>query len=194
MSEALATLKRQLRRQCRQTRDALGEQRWMQASASICSHIETWRFFLRSEVILTYLPMRGEVDLTPLLTRHPDKRWLVPRILPQENHRMALHVYDAQRLVRHPFGMLEPSADLPEVSPAEVQLVLTPGLAYDRRGWRLGYGGGYFDRFLQNFDGVSLGVVYAALFLKSLPHGKFDVPLDWVVTEEGIFACQEEAK
>ncbi len=194
MSEAIATLKQQLRRQCRQRRDALGEQTWRQASAAICDHIESWHLFLRSQCILTYLPMRGEVDVTPLLTRYPDKLWLVPRILPQENHRMALHVYDAQYLVRHPFGMLEPSADLPEVSPAEVQLVLTPGLAYDRRGWRLGYGGGYFDRFLQNFEGVSLGIVYAALFLKSLPHGKFDVPLDWVVTEDGIFSCQEKTK
>ncbi len=192
MSLALSTLKKQLRRRCRETREALGEQTQRQASAAICGHIETWRFFLRSQVILTYLPMRGEVDVTPLLARYPDKRWLVPRILP--DHRMALHVYDAQRLVRHPFGMLEPSADLPQVSPVEVQLVLTPGLAYDRRGWRLGYGGGYFDRFLQDFEGVSLGVVYAALFLPSLPHGKFDVPLDWVVTEEGVFACREGVK
>ncbi|GAB4505817.1 MAG: 5-formyltetrahydrofolate cyclo-ligase [Anaerolineales bacterium] len=173
-------------------RTALGEETQTRASAAICGHIETWRFFLRSDVILTYLPMRGEVDVIPLLMRHPEKRWLVPRILPEENHRMALHVYDAQRLVRHKFGMLEPDADLPEVPPAEVQLVLTPGLAYDRRGWRLGYGGGYFDRFLQNFEGVSVGVVYAALFLETIPHGEFDVPVDWVVTEQGLFSCRKE--
>lgn len=194
MSVSLSFLKQQLRQRCRETREALGEETRRQASAAICGHIETWRFFLRSDVILTYLPMRGEVDLTPLLRHSPDKQWVVPRILPQENHRMALHVYDAQRLVRHPYGMLEPSADLPEVSPSEVQLVLTPGLAYDRRGWRLGYGGGYFDRFLKDFKGVSVGVVYAALFLESLPHGRFDVPLDWIVTEEGIFDCRREAK
>lgn len=194
MSVSIPYLKQQFRRRCREMREALGEETRMRASAAICGHIETWRFFLRSDVILTYLPMRGEVDLTSLLTRYPDKRWVAPRIVPQENHRMALQVYDAQRLVRHRFGMLEPSADLPEVPPSEVQLVLTPGLAYDRRGWRLGYGGGYFDRFLKDFKGVSVGIVYAALFLESLPHGKFDVPLDWVVTEEGIFDCRREAK
>ncbi|MFZ5821969.1 MAG: 5-formyltetrahydrofolate cyclo-ligase, partial [Chloroflexota bacterium] len=145
-------------------------------------------------VLLTYLPMRGEVDLTALLTRYPGKRWLAPRILPQENYRMALHVYDPQRLARHEFGMLEPAADLPEVPPTEVQMVLTPGLAYDRRGWRLGYGGGYFDRFLQDFEGVSLGVVYAALLLDELPHGTFDVPMDWIVTEAGLLSCHAEAK
>ncbi|MFZ5909942.1 MAG: 5-formyltetrahydrofolate cyclo-ligase [Chloroflexota bacterium] len=194
MTDAVSDLKQRLRQQCRETRRALGEQARMQASAAICAHIETWRFFQRSSVLLTYLPMRGEVDLTPLLLRHPGKRWLAPRILPEENHRMALHVYDPQRLVRHKFGMLEPAADLPEVLPTEVQMVLTPGLAYDRRGWRLGYGGGYFDRFLQDFEGVSLGVVYAALLLDELPHGTFDVPMDWIATEQGLLACHAEAK
>ncbi len=194
MTDAVPALKQQLRQQCRQTRKALGEQARTRASAAICVHIETWRIFQRSSVLLTYLPMRGEVDLTPLLTRYPDKRWLAPRILPEENHRMALHLYDPQRLARHEFGMLEPAADLPEVPPAEVQLVLTPGLAYDQRGWRLGYGGGYFDRFLQDFEGVSLGVVYAALLLDDLPHGEFDVPMDWIVTEEGLLACHAEVK
>jgi 5-formyltetrahydrofolate cyclo-ligase len=194
MTDAIYALKQQLRQQCRETRRALGERARTQAGAVICAHIETWRVFQRSSVLLTYLPMRGEVDLTSLLLRYPEKRWLAPRILPEENHRMALHVYDPQRLARHEFGMLEPAADLPEVPPTEVQLVLAPGLAYDRRGWRLGYGGGYFDRFLQDFEGVSLGVVYAALLLDELPHGEFDVPMDWIVTEQGLLACHAEAK
>lgn len=183
----LSALKRELRQRYLERRRTLGEEARLAASQAICLHIETWRVFQRSDVILTYLPMRGEVDLSLLLTRHPQKRWLAPRLLPERKGWMALHPYDPEHLVRHPFGMLEPSAQLPEIDPAAVHLALVPAVAYDRRGWRLGYGGGYFDRFLYDFQGVSLGVTYADLLLDELPHADHDVPVDWIVTETGIF-------
>lgn len=187
MPDHSPNLKAQLRQQCLETRKALGKETRAQASQGICAHIGDWRLFQRSSVILTYLPMRGEVDLRPLLERHPEKRWLLPRILPEEGNRMALHPYDPERLVRHTFGMEEPDARLPEIPPDEVQLVLVPGLAYDRRGWRLGYGGGYFDRFLKGFSGTSLGVIYQSLLLDSIPHHQYDMPVDWVATESGLY-------
>lgn len=149
--------------------------------------MEGWPIFQQSETILAYMPIKNEADLSPLLPRHPEKRWILPRILPEEDHRMVFHPYDAARLVRHPFGMAEPAADLPTVPPEAIELVLIPGLAFDRHGWRLGYGGGYFDRFLKNFAGVSAGIVFHSLLLDNLPHGEFDVPVQWIVTDEGIF-------
>lgn len=185
--DAIPALKRELRRQYLERRGTLEETIRETASRAICRHIEKWRIFQQSDVILTYLPMRGEVDLSSLLTRYPQKHWLAPRLLPERKGWMALHPYDPDRLVRHAFGMLEPAADLPEVEPAAVHLALVPAVAYDRRGWRLGYGGGYFDRFLQGFQGVSLGVTYEALLLDELPHTGHDMPVDWIVTEAGIF-------
>ena len=185
--DSLSDLKQRLRRQCLEKRKALGLPAQEAASQAICTHIEGWQSFQDADIILTYLPMRGEVDLRPLLRNHPEKRWLVPRILPDQGNHMSLHRYDPAHLVRHPFGMEEPEASLPEFPPAEVQLVLVPGVAYDRQGWRLGYGGGYFDHFLCNFAGVSLGVIYQALLLDALPHTEHDWPVDWIVTEEELF-------
>ena len=91
------------------------------------------------------------------------------------------------RLVRHPFGMAEPAADLPTLPPEAIRLALVPGLAFDCHGWRLGYGGGYFDRFLKDFSGVSVGIVFHALLLDEIPHGSFDVPMQWIVTEGDFF-------
>jgi 5-formyltetrahydrofolate cyclo-ligase len=175
----------ELRRSCRQLRKELGEAARQQASLSICAWIEAWPLFQRSSVILTYMPIPGEVDLTPLLARQPQKSWLLPRIIPEENHRMVFHPYDLDRLIRHPFGMAEPAPDLPIIPPGEVQLALVPGLAFDRSGRRLGYGGGYFDRFLCDFTGITLGVVYQALLLDHLPSGEHDIPVAWIVTEAG---------
>jgi 5-formyltetrahydrofolate cyclo-ligase len=185
--DVIANAKSQLRQQCRKMRTSLGEETRARASQSICDSLARWPVFQQSASILTYMPIKGEVDLTPLLDRHPQKYWILPRILPEEEHRMVFHPYDPNRLVRHPFGMAEPSPDLPVVAANEIQLALVPGLAFDRRGWRLGYGGGYFDRFLKEFSGVSVGVVFQALLLDGLPHNEFDVPMKWIVTEQECF-------
>jgi 5-formyltetrahydrofolate cyclo-ligase len=82
--------------------------------------------------------------------------------------------------------MAEPAPDSPIVAPEKIQLALVPGLAFDRHGWRLGYGGGYFDRFLKDFQGISAGVVFQALLLDEVPHTPLDVPMRWIVTEREI--------
>ncbi len=179
--------KQSLRKKCRIIRRELGEENRRLANQSICEHLAAWPVFQRAETILTYMPMKAEVDLRPLLGQFPAKRWVLPRIVPEENHRMDFHPYDPARLVIHPFGMAEPTADLPIVLPEMVELVLVPGLAYDRQGWRLGYGGGYYDRFLSRFSRISVGVVYQALLLESVPHSGYDVPVGWIVTEQGLF-------
>ena len=175
-----------LRQQCKDIRNSLGNETRRAASEAICAHIAGWQVFQYAQTILTYMPMRAEVDLTPLLARFPSKRWVLPRIIPEENHRMVFHPYDPARLVIHPFGMAEPAADSPQIGADGIELVLVPGLAYDKSGWRLGYGGGYFDRFLSNFAGVSAGVVFEALLFDSLPRAEHDVPVNWIATERGI--------
>ncbi|MBU4226025.1 MAG: 5-formyltetrahydrofolate cyclo-ligase [Chloroflexi bacterium] len=185
MPNAIQEAKHQLRAQSRQVRKALGEEFQRQASAAICLHIESWPLFKGCETILTYMPMHGEVDLRPLLERHPHKRWLLPRILNEGC--MVFHPYDPGRLIRHSFGMLEPDPILPIVPLDQIQLALVPGLAFDRQGWRLGYGGGFFDRFLADINnGISLGVTYHALLLDHLPHNENDIPMQYIVTEEGV--------
>lgn len=186
MPADLAEVKSQLRQHCRELRASLGEETRTHVSQSICEVLERWPIFRQSDRILSYMPIKAEVDLIPLLDRHPEKQWILPRIIPEEEHQMVFHPYDARRLVRHPFGMAEPAADSPIVPREALQLVLVPGLAFDRQGWRLGYGGGYFDRFLKLFTGISVGIVFHALFLENLPHGEFDVSMQWIATENGI--------
>ena len=186
MIDSVFEQKIQLRKECRAARKALGEEQRAQASLSICEHIEAWSLFQQSRTILTYMPIQSEVDLTPLLERHPHKRWVLPRILPAENNHMIFHPYDADRLVQHPFGMAEPVPDLPVITAEEIELTLVPGLAFDRLGYRLGYGGGYYDRFLSRFGGVSAGIVFHDLWFASLPHSAHDIPVQWIVTEREL--------
>lgn len=189
MPQAVNDTKRELRRKCRQIRDSLGKDHRLQASLAICEQIESYPLFQQSETILTYIPMRAEADLRSLMAHHPQKCWLLPRILPEG--RMVFHPYTPSRLIRHPYGMLEPAPDLPVIEVGKIQLAFVPGLAFDRSGWRLGYGGGFFDRFLVEYDGFSIGVTYAALLFDRLPHQAHDIPLQYIVTEEGLLNCSK---
>lgn len=192
MSDLLSSHKTQLRQHCRAIRKSLGEERRSQASLAICERIEKWNIFRESETVLTYMPIQSEVDLTPLLERHTQKRWILPRILPKEDHRIVFHRYDARYLIRHPFGMEEPASHLPVILPEEIELTLVPGLAFDRFGWRLGYGGGYYDRFLKGFQGIRAGITFDALLLDEIPHSALDVPMDWVITDQRCIATGVE--
>ena len=66
-------------------------------------------------------------------------------------------------------------------------LILAPLVGFDQANYRLGYGGGYFDRFLRSYSGVSLGVIFQALLFDQLPCGEHDVPVQWIITEEGYY-------
>lgn len=183
---SISSQKNQLRQKCKAIRRELGDSIREQASWAICKHLAAWDVLQTTDVILTYMPMRTEVDLLPLLADFPEKRWLLPRILPGKTGRMVFHSYDPDHLIVHPFGMAEPAAHLPLVSADEIQLALVPGLSFDRSGWRLGYGGGFFDRFLKGFGGVSVGVVFQALLLEAVPHAEHDIPMAWLATEERL--------
>ena len=191
MSDSTATQKHLLRQHFKKLRQQVNEASHGENCRAICERIAGWAFFQQAGVILTYLPIKSEVDLRHLFLTHPDKKWCLPRLVENEK-RMQFHPYDPQKLVRHRFGMDEPSDNLPIVAPNQIQLTLVPGLAYDLYGRRLGYGGGYYDRFLPNFTGVSLGVTLDELVVDHLPGDDFDVPVNFVVTQTRLTEAKQQ--
>lgn len=139
-----------------------------------------------AETALTYLAFRNEPDLGLLFDLLRDVEWIVPRI---EGKSLALHPYDPASLVRHPYGMLEPPADAPTVAPADLDVVLAPGVSFDRQGGRLGFGGGYYDRFLAGTPALRVGVTYDECLVQELPQTERDQRMDWVVTPTQTVYC-----
>jgi 5-formyltetrahydrofolate cyclo-ligase len=193
-SVAVSLAKRLLRSRCRQTRDDLGEAHRQQASRRICEHILAWSTFQSAGIVLTYLPMRGEVDLRPLFEQAPQVQWGIPRVVDLPESHLLFHAYRPDRLVRHRYGMLEPDPSAPLVAPEEADLILVPGLAFDWRGFRLGYGGGYYDRLLGKLTRpATLGICYQALLLDEIPHGAHDVAVTHLVTEAAGVVVRRDA-
>ena len=189
-AEGPRAAKRALRRECQQRRDAMGEEARSEAGRAVCNLLEDWLEFKASRLILTFMPMRAEVDLVPLMKRHPEKRWGVPRIVERPSPHLLFHLYDPQRLVQHRFGMKEPDPGVPLVRPEDVEIALVPGLAFTRSGLRLGYGGGFYDRYLSRYPPpVVVGVCYEGQILEEIPRAEGDVPVQYLVTERGLRLC-----
>lgn len=89
------------------------------------------------------------------------------------------------------WGILEPAVDKPEIEP---DVLLVPLLAFDRRGYRIGYGGGFFDRTLQKLRAkkpiIAVGIAYDELEVDAVPHASYDQRMDWVLTPSGPKRCQ----
>ena len=85
------------------------------------------------------------------------------------------------------FGLTEPVPSASLYVPMVRDICIVPALSYDREGYRLGYGGGYYDRFLSSFPGIKIGICYSENIEKRLPRGRYDVCVDMLLTEKGIY-------
>ena len=137
--------------------------------------------------VVIYLPLPDEVDVTPLLD-DVERAFAVTRT--PSRGALTLHPADTPR-ERHRYGFEQPVAGAPTVDPAEVGVVLVPGLAFDRSGGRLGRGGGYYDRFLPTLPShaARVGVVPEQLLVEVVPTDRHDVPMTHLATRRGVHRC-----
>lgn len=101
-----------------------------------------------------------------------------------------LVISSLSELVKSKFGVEEP-IDGEEITDFSNTLCITPALSFNEKGYRLGYGGGFYDRFFEKYNGIKLGICYEE-FCGEIPTGEYDIPVDWVVTEKGFFCGKED--
>ena len=101
------------------------------------------------------------------------------------------YVDDLSHLRPSAFNIREPISSAPEYKSSNADICIVPALAYDIEGYRMGYGGGFYDRFLSEYSGVPVGICYEE-FCGSLPVGEFDISVETVITEKGFFCGKED--
>jgi 5-formyltetrahydrofolate cyclo-ligase len=183
--------KQKLRQQLISARESLPSHLWQQQSKAICHCLSEWEPIHAARVILAFMSLRQEPDLTHLWQVLPHKTWGFPRCQDRELAWYQVNpIYRSQETEVGAYGISEPLTTLPPVDLAKVDIVLVPSVACDRRGYRLGYGGGFYDRFLARKDIPAtiktVGITFADSHLDCLPTESWDIPLNAVCTEAGI--------
>ena len=150
--------------------------------------------FQLAEQALFYISHGSEVDTTMMrrLAREMGLLVCAPRSLPG-TRAMHFHVLPADEpFVSGPYGILQPASDLPLADLGKPSVVIVPGVGFDRNGNRMGFGGGYYDRWLANHgrDLPTVALAFSEQILESIPVKDHDIPVQVIVTDQETLECQ----
>lgn len=151
-------------------------------------HVGAWLAGRNPSVVVGFLAMGDEIDMSPLVARYPRIRFALTRTAPGMT--LTVHDFDAPR-ERHRFGFDQPSGDTATLPLSQVDVVLVPGLAFAPDGRRLGRGAGYYDRFLAELDAETVALTTEDRILDDLPREDHDVLVGWIATERGVVPAAE---
>ncbi len=158
---------------------------------AVCACALAMASFRYADVVLLYAALADEINVNEiaLTALSQGKKVAFPRCH-KEDHTITYHfVSSLDELTADNYGILEPSPDEPvydHESEAGSALCFVPGLVYDKAGYRLGYGKGFYDRYLSTFTGCKIGVVYSDFILPTVPRGRYDTSVDILLTEKGV--------
>ncbi|MBQ8174554.1 MAG: 5-formyltetrahydrofolate cyclo-ligase [Clostridia bacterium] len=182
-------LKTSIRKEYLSRREALSPEEKAKRDEKICRYILSSASFRYAETVLAYYPRKGEIDILPVLEAAlaMGKRVALPRC-DGEHHMTYRFVTELDSIAPGMYGIPEPDESAPAFheDAGHAALCLVPGVVFDTHGYRIGYGGGYYDRFLHDFGGSVAGVIYREFILPSLPFGRYDLALPVMITETGM--------
>lgn len=181
--------KTQLRKKYKEIRKSLSAENKEIYDEKIKRKITQLWAYREEELILTYVSLDDEVDTKKLIKQALDdgKKVAVPKCVSGTRNMDFYFINSLNDLEQGAFGVLEPIVDRCEkLKDFSFGLCIVPALSFDKRGFRLGYGKGYYDRFLGKFDGKVIGICYFDCVCESLPNGKFDRNVTSIVTEKKV--------
>jgi len=189
--------KDKIRRKLIASRKAMTREQVAELSARIADQVRTMEEWQSAGEVLLYWPILNEVDTRPLITDlwQRGARVLLPRCRPGQPGMMDLAcVTCEQELAEGMYSIMEPieACEVIDVTTENFNpdLALIPGVSFDQRGYRIGYGGGYYDRLLEGpamGRAMKVGLCYEHLFVKKLPHEDWDRPVNAICTEVRVW-------
>lgn len=184
--------KRLARSQFRRIRHEITGEIRVRSAILAAKRLSELDFYQKSDKILIYVSYGDELDTGPLiqLALRAGRQVYAPRCSREHSGMMRFYrIADPQRdLQPGMYGIPEPIPKA-DIYPGGGGLCVVPGLAFTAAGYRLGYGGGYYDRFLSDFDGMAVGYCFNEQLTSRIPCDPWDVPLSGIVTPGGLYGC-----
>lgn len=147
-------------------------------------------FYKKTKVIFTFVSFKSEVDTHRIIDHaiRDGKTVCVPKIKSKIKGIDVFKIKGKKDLEKRYFGVMEPKDNCTPVNPKDIDLILMPGLAFDKRGGRIGYGGGFYDRFLKKLKKKvsKIALAYHFQILDEVPVNSLDVRVDGIITNKGI--------
>lgn len=188
--------KNEIRRQIKNRRAEMTEEQVSDYSASIHEGLYGLSEFVDCNIIFTYISFANEVDTRQIIKEalRLNKRVFIPRVEDSELNFYEIISYSLDELVRSDFGIMEPNPTIhyryeSSSSNNDIRLMLLPGLAFDKSGNRVGYGAGFYDRYLISYpydEWIKVALAYDYQIVDNITVDINDIPVDYIITNERI--------
>ena len=170
------------------SRLALPSQAIDKASDILCEKILELEEFSQADTVLLYFPVKNELNLLPIAKAalKENKKVAFPISITKNCTLEFREISSLEELISGAYGIPEPPESAQIAAFSEKSFCIVPALAFDKKGFRIGYGKGYYDRFLSSFKGISVGAVLSSHICDSLPIESTDLPVNIIITETGV--------
>lgn len=151
-------------------------------------------FYKNAKTIMCFVSFGSEIDTHEFIRTaiEDGKRLVVPITVPETKELRLSHLHDLSELEIGFFNILTPKEEfIRDVDPNQVDMIIVPGAVFDREGYRIGFGGGYYDRFLSKIDKSvpKIAIAFDFQILDKVPREDYDIPVDYIVTEKEFIKC-----
>ena len=185
----IRTYKNELRTQYSEKRKALSSEQKNKLDESIAKRFINMLSYRYSNQILFYASTDAEISTTSIFEQalNVGKACYFPKCY--EDSKMSFYkVNSPDELVPDAFNIKAPVNETEIYKPQPSDIIIVPAMSYDSKGFRLGYGKGFYDRFLPDFLGTKIGFCYSDFMAESLPKGRYDISVDIIVTEKKVIS------
>ena len=188
MNDNVKEVKKKLRNQYKQYRLDLPADIKADYDKAICDALMQLVSFRHSDTLLMYAPLEGEIDVMPIAEKALElgKRVAFPRCVEEPRNLDFKYVGSVDELKSGSYSIADPTEDMESVTDYSKSICIIPGVVFDNAGYRVGYGKGYYDRFLAAYDGTKFGLAYSECILNEVPRGRFDRHVDILISEKGV--------
>ena len=172
----MTELKNRIRESLREKRGQIDEDFLKKKSKEVCDIFLSSTLYKDSESIFCYVPYSNEIDTRSILNRIllDSKILLIPKIVGKEM--LAVKVDNLNGLIKNSYGILEPISD-EGYDKEDIDIIIVPALGFDNNGHRIGYGGGYYDKYLVDYEGGTIGFVLKDFIIENFQHEDKDIPV-----------------
>lgn len=184
-----------IREEILRKRKSLSKEKRESYSKEITNRIINSPYYVNAKTIMSFISFSDEVDTHEFIKKAIDdgKNIVVPITFPKTYELKPSLLKSFDELELGYYNILTPKKEFQRfIDPGEIDLVITPGVAFRKDGYRVGYGGGYYDRFLSQIpDTPTIAIAFSLQIVDDLPMDSFDIPVDYIYTEKNIINCKD---